>query len=140
MKFLNILNFPNILKNRNEFLINPIKIDKIDKYEDKIDIYGIIKAQKSNDFWRPSILFLSNKISQTSEVLVDCNCPSFMFEFYYILYKNNALKYPDKVDINLLKPGLKTSTILSTCKHIIALSKVITHNFGKINQMKINKK
>jgi hypothetical protein len=97
MKFLNILNYPNELKQRNNNEINPVSIFKIDKSATTIDIVGHVKSTKDNKTWIPNILFLDNKITQNTKVLIDCNCFSFMYEFYFHLYKNVALKYPNKL-------------------------------------------
>jgi hypothetical protein len=138
MKFLNILNYPNALKIRNDNLINPVTIFKINKSNKNIDIIGHVKSSKDNKIWNPSILFLDNKITQNTKVLIDCDCFSFMYEFYFHLYKNDALKYPNKLTKEQLKYGKKSLNILSGCKHILGLSKIIQHDIGKINEMKEN--
>jgi hypothetical protein len=138
MKFLNILNYPNELKQRNNNEINPVSIFKIDKSGTTIDIVGHVKSIKDNKIWIPNILFLDNKITQNTKILIDCNCFSFMYEFYFHLYKNDALKYPNKLTKEQLKYGKKSLTVLSGCKHVIGLSRVIQHNIGRINNMKEN--
>lgn len=133
MKFSNILDFKYNLKKRIKS-VNPIKIKNINKLENSILVTGEVLSSDGNDIWRPRIKFLGPNISSNSEVLVECNCYSFLYEFSKQLYNNKALLYPERY--KKLLYVRKQLNVLSACKHVILLSKEISKNLNKINNIK----
>ena len=125
MKLKNIIVVPAKYKNREdkirELILTNVKY--IFDYPD-LTISGIINQHM------PTVKFLQpNHIDLNSNILIDCSCESFKYEFAYpnkdnLIYPN---KYIDK------KPTQKNIYLIQgACKHIYALGRYIFSNKNKI--------
>lgn len=80
----------------------------------------------SSGRYTQEILFLE-KVNEDSRVKIYCSCPSFNFEFAYILNTNDILLHPRQFSIAVRKtPQMKNqNNIITGCKHCIAAAQLI---------------
>lgn len=124
MKLQNILNLLSYYKDRQN-KVNQVLILKPSFIKEEDGIVCKCFTGKYNTF----IKLLNN-----DDILVDCECDSFKYEFSEAIKKDESLlfkeKYPDIIFKNKTKN--KGYNHLTGCKHLIKFANFIFHNLNKI--------
>ena len=128
LRFRDLMQFPPFYSKRQGTIRQTeISITEVNKQETFIDVIGKSKNYKQ------TIRILGHQIIPNSSVQIDCNCPSFKFEFAHALLKNESLLNYEKFGTELLRKPTKKNAylIVSGCKHIIALANIFNKHKHK---------
>ena len=127
MEFGQILNPPTYYSNRQDS-IREIKFTQVKQSieSDLLTIIGFTKYESKIQFIKSDI----SKIDIKTEILVDCTCPSFKFEFAFANKK--WLIFPEKYILTLPPKEKNPYRLMGVCKHLYALGRYIFVNKNKI--------
>lgn len=123
LQFKNILNFPSFFKERQVLVKQvTINIKNVTNNED-----GSKLIQGTTGKFQPEILIIDGNLNLGTNVKINCDCPSFKFDFSKAVNKIGSLSHPEEFQKSIaLRPKERNLfSIASGCKHIIALANLI---------------
>jgi len=122
------------------FILSYKKIRKLNVVDFKVH------SQTLDDyFYYVSIGTFDKKLSLNSKVKIYCSCPDFAYTFAYVLYKRNALLYPEEfpIEFKTIPPRIRNPHhIPFVCKHVYTVLKVCLEKqieFSEKEVLKYNK-
>jgi len=103
------------------------------KYEDGLNIvdFKIHSESEDNLIYYVSIGTPDVRLNYDSKVKVYCSCPDFAYTFAYVLYKHDALLYPEEfpIEFKTIPPKKRNpQQIPFVCKHIYTILKYCLEN------------
>ncbi len=123
-----LLYLPAYYKNRQE-AVNTVMLSNlnIEKKENQL-ICNCIANRK----YQVSII-INGRIQSSSEIMIDCTCESFKYEFAYTVGRDKSLIYPNRY-LKTISKDKNKFLHLTGCKHLIKFGSYIFANKIKIER------
>ncbi len=125
MQLINILNMPSYFQKRRPSL-NYIPLDDVN-YQFIDNKYVITADAISSDGkskYHLTLIIEDVTINANSKIRVDCDCPSFKYEFAYAVGQNDGLIY-NKDYISKRPKKRNIYSHVTGCKHLVRLGQLI---------------
>lgn len=110
------------------------------KYNDLNVLDFKVRSVDSNNIYYVSIGTKNVQINFNSYIKVYCTCPDFAYTYAYVLYKNDALLYPDEfpVEFKTIPPKKRNpDQIIFICKHVYTILKYCLENNLQFNEQTV---